>query len=114
MVKYNEEHISHIFHALADPTRREILRLVSVKEKQVSELADSFHMSFPAVSKHLKVLEKAKLVRRQIDGRIHHISFEDKTMKKAYQWIKYYERFWQHSLDNLESFLMKTDDEKED
>lgn len=107
MVKYNEEHITGIFHALSDPTRRKILNMVSQREKQVSELADSFDMSFPAVSKHLKVLEKARLIRRKIDGRVHYISFEDKTMKKAYQWIKHYERFWMHSLDNLENYLMK-------
>ena len=111
MVKYSEEHISNIFHALADPTRREILNMVAHQEKQVSELADSFQMSFPAVSKHIKVLEKAKLIKRNIEGRVHHISFEDKTMKQAYQWIKYYERFWQHSLDKLANYLQEQDEE---
>ena len=107
MVKYNEQQLNRIFHALADPTRRTILELVSKKECQASELAAVFDMSFPAISKHLKVLERAQLITRTIDGRIHHFQLQEQTMKEAYQWLKFYERFWLQKLDNLDKFLKK-------
>ena len=105
MVKYSEKEISVIFHALADPTRREILKMVSKRNHQGSELAVAFDMSFPAVSKHLKVLEKSGFIRRDVDGRMHTFSFRKEKMKQAYQWIKSYEKFWLHNLDNLDQFL---------
>ena len=107
MVKLNKESITEIFHALADPTRRKILEMVAEQQRQASELAASFDMSFPAVSKHIKVLERAQLVRRDVEGRIHRFSFNEKTMKQAYDWLAYYQQFWSNSLDNLESFLKK-------
>lgn len=106
MVKRQEEQINKIFHALSDPTRREILRMLSKETRQASDVAAAFRTSFPAISKHLKVLEKAKLIKRKVSGRVHHFHFEEKTMKKAYHWIQYYEQFWLHNLDNLEAFLV--------
>ena len=107
MVKCKKQEISNIFHALADPTRREILKLVAKEQRQAGELAQVFSMSFPAVSKHLKVLEKAKFIKREVDGRIHRFYFQDKTMKEAYKWIKFYEKFWLKNLDQLDEFLKK-------
>lgn len=112
MVKFKEKDISGIFHALADATRREIIKMVAQKERQATELARSFHMSFPAVSKHLKVLENAGFIRRRIDGRVHRFYFEQRTMKKAYQWIKFYEKFWLQNLDNLNEFLKEQNRER--
>jgi len=105
MVKYNEEKMNQIFHALADPTRREIIRLVSKKDCQASELAQRFQISFPAVSKHLKVLEKAEFIHRNVDGRIHRFAFNEKTMRTAYRWIDHYKKFWLKNLDQLGEFL---------
>ena len=105
MVKYNEQQITRIFHALADPTRRKIVAMVAQKEKRASELAESFQISFPAVSKHVKVLEQAQLIQRRVDGRMHRFRFNEKTMKKAYDWIAFYQRFWTERLDRLATFL---------
>lgn len=105
MVKYNNKQMSAIFHALADPTRRKILSLVAKQERQASELAQAFQISFPAVSKHLKVLEKAQLIQRDINGRFHRFHFNEKTMKKAYDWIALYRKFWTERLDSLAAFL---------
>jgi len=105
MVKYEEYQINRTFHALSDPTRRKILKMVSAKSRKASELAQSFSMSFPAVSKHLKVLEQAYLIERQINGRVHTFILKEKAMKRAYNWIKFYEKFWISNLDNLNDFL---------
>jgi len=107
MVKYKSNELNTIFHALADPTRRRILLLVAKRERQATDLANRFHMSFPAVSKHVKVLEHARFVRRKIEGRVHWISFEAKTAKKAMDWLKFYEAFWNEKLDNLEDLFNK-------
>lgn len=112
MVKYSEEQINQLFHSLSDPTRREIIRLVARKDRNATELADSFNMSFPAVSKHLKVLEQAGFISRQVDGRIHRFKFNEKAMKAAYKWIKFYERFWLGQLDQLDQFLKADNKEK--
>ena len=112
MVKYSEEQINQLFHSLADPTRREIIRLVAEKDRNATELAESFQMSFPAVSKHLKVLERAGFIRRHVDGRIHRFKFDQKAMQTAYKWIKFYERFWLGSLDQLDQFLKADNKEK--
>ncbi|HTR40209.1 MAG TPA: metalloregulator ArsR/SmtB family transcription factor [Pseudomonadales bacterium] len=93
------------FAALADPTRRSILANLADGERCVTDLAKPHRMSLPAISKHLRVLEKAGLVCRQRQGRIHRLKLEAKPMQEAQQWIEDYRRFWEESLDRLDTYL---------
>ena len=105
MVKYKVDPLSTIFHALADPTRREILARISEREYCVTELAQPFDMSLPAVSKHLKVLERAHLLKRSKDGRVYRFEMNAGPLRDAYELLKRYEIFWEQQLDSLENFL---------
>lgn len=105
MVKYSARALSRTFAALADPTRRRILEDLSHGERCVTDLARPCRMSLPAVSKHLRVLEKAGLVRRKRRGRIHELKLEARPMQKAREWIDEYRRFWEHNLDRLDEYL---------
>jgi DNA-binding transcriptional ArsR family regulator len=113
MVKHSEKQLNRVFHSLSDPTRRKILEMVARRRHSATQLADSFRMSFPAVSKHLKILEEAGLLRRKIEGRVHWFSFEDKTMGTAQHWIQFYRRFWLDRLDQLNTIL-KASQKKEE
>jgi DNA-binding transcriptional ArsR family regulator len=105
MVKYHSNELDAIFGALADGTRRQILERLTRGESLVTEVAKPFDMSLPAVSKHLRVLEKAGLLRRQRRGREHLLSLEAKPMIEAIQWMERYRKFWDNSLDALASYL---------
>lgn len=105
MVKCSHEHLDATFGALSDPTRRAILARLAEGEAQVSELAEPFGISLPAVSKHLKVLERAQLVRRHKDGRIHRFTVNPEPITEAMSWIEKYQRFWEQQLDALGTFL---------
>src|SRR5215469_12371270 len=98
MVKYSSDTLNRTFAALADPTRRRIL----------AHLAHRHDMSLPAVSKHLRVLEKAGLLRRRRYGRVHEMQLDAKPLKKAAQWVEEYRRFWEGSLDRLAQYLEQT------
>jgi DNA-binding transcriptional ArsR family regulator len=93
------------FGALADPTRRRILEHLAQGDRCVTDLARPYRMSLPAVSKHLRVLERAGLIRRQRCGRVHRLKLEATPMKEAQQWIDQYRRFWEHNLDRLDNYL---------
>ena len=108
MVKYYKDELSHVFYALADRNRREILQLVARKPRNASFLANRFDMSFPAVSKHVRILEEAGFVSREVVGREHRIAAEKKSIDKAQQWIETYRKFWEESLDRLEVYLKET------
>jgi DNA-binding transcriptional ArsR family regulator len=108
MVKYQSSTLNRTFAALADPTRRRILAHLARGDRCVTDLARPHPMSLPAVSKHLRVLEKAGLIRRRRYGRIHQLKLEAKPMKQAAQWVEEYRRFWEGSLDRLAAFLEKT------
>lgn len=108
MVKYKENNLNAAFAALADPTRRAILARLAEGEAQVTELAEPFGMSLPAVSKHLKVLEKAQLITRQVDGRIHRFHVNPEPLQQARSWIEKYQRFWTQQLESLGDYLEKT------
>ena len=110
MVEQNPEHLDNIFRALADPTRREMLRRLSRGGQRVSDLAEPFAMSLAGASKHLKVLEKAGLVRRRVQGRTHWCELEAARLAEVHEWLAYYKRFWSRSLDALEAAL-KAEDE---
>ena len=108
MVKYSPETLNRTFAALADPTRRRILAHLSHGHKRVTHLARPHDMSLPAVSKHLRVLEKAGLLRRRRYGRVHEIQLDAKPLKQAAQWVEEYRKFWEGSLDRLAAYLEKT------
>jgi DNA-binding transcriptional ArsR family regulator len=110
MVNYSSATLDATFAALADPTRRRILESLSQQQKRVKELAEPFAMSLPAVSKHLRVLENAGLLKRRRMGREHHIELEPAPMQNAMQWIEQYRKFWEGSLDALADYLEKTND----
>ncbi len=93
------------FAALADPTRRAILARLSSGAATVSELAEPFDMSMPAVSKHLKVLERAGLIGRGREAQWRPCRLEAEPMKEAVDWLETYRRFWEDSLDNLDAYL---------
>ena len=114
MVKYGDEILNNTFAALSDPTRRAILARLAEGEAQVTELAEPFGMSLPAVSKHLKVLEKASLIRRHVDGRIHRFSVNPEPMVSAKSWIETYQHFWEQQLDALGAFLEQTGQQGDD
>jgi DNA-binding transcriptional ArsR family regulator len=108
MVKRQEERLDATFAALADPTRRAIVERLSHGEALVSELAEPFKMSLPAVSKHLSVLEEAGLIARRKDGRFRHCELKEEPMRAAIQWIATYGKFWDDQLDSLERFLRQS------
>src|SRR4030095_16767959 len=112
MVKHPAKTLNRTFAALADPTRRRILAHLARGDKCVTHLARPHAMSLPAVSKHLRVLEKAGLLRRRRYGRVHEMQLEARPLKQAAQWVEEYRRFWEGSLDRLADFLEKTRDQK--
>ena len=111
MVKRPPATLDAVFSALADPTRREILARLSQGEASVSELAEPFEMSLPAVSKHLGVLEEAGLLIREKDGRVRHCRLVAEPMQEAFEWIARYGRFWEEQFDSLQRYLAEHPDE---
>jgi len=107
MQNHNQDNLNEIFHALADPTRREIIHMMAQRERTVSELAEPFDMSLAAISKHIKVLERANLVERSVTGRTHICSLNTESLSQATQWLRFYEKFWSNRFDLLESELLK-------
>jgi DNA-binding transcriptional ArsR family regulator len=99
------DQLSSTFAALADPTRRAILARLALGETSVTELAEPFRMSMPAVSKHLKVLERAGLIARGREAQWRPCRLEAAPLQSAAQWIDEYRRFWEESLDRLEDYL---------
>jgi DNA-binding transcriptional ArsR family regulator len=97
--------LDRTFGALADPTRRRILEHLAGGDRCVTDLAQPYRMSLPAVSKHLRVLENAGLVRRRRDGRVHRLRLEAKPMQQAQAWIEEYRKFWETSFDRLDEYL---------
>jgi DNA-binding transcriptional ArsR family regulator len=108
MVKYKTNALNQTFAALADPTRRRILAHLARGDRCVTDLARPYAMSLPAVSKHLRVLEKAGLIRRRRYGRVHQVKLEAEPLKRAAQWVEQYRRFWEGSLDRLAKYLEQT------
>src|ERR1043166_2783736 len=109
MVKYSSRTLNRTFAALADPTRRRILAHLARGDRCVTDLARPHAMSLPAVSKHLRVLEKAGLLRRRRYGRVHRLKLEAKPLKQAAQWVEEYRKFWEGSLDRLGEYLENAD-----
>jgi DNA-binding transcriptional ArsR family regulator len=97
--------LSTTFAALADPTRRAILARLAAGEASVGDLAEPFDMSLPAISKHLKVLERAGLIARSRDAQRRPCRLEAARLKDVAEWVERYRRFWEESLDRLEAYL---------
>jgi DNA-binding transcriptional ArsR family regulator len=97
--------LSDTFAALSDPTRRAILARVSLGETSVSELAEPFAMSLPAISKHLKVLERAGLIARSREAQWRPCRLTADPLKDAADWLEHYRQFWEQSFDRLEDHL---------
>lgn len=98
-----------VFHALADATRRQMLHDLAAGERTVSELAGPFAMSLAAASKHIKVLEGAGLIRREVRGRTHVCRLDPAPLASAHEWLSFYERFWTSRLELLEQLLRDED-----
>ena len=94
-----------VFAALSDPTRRRILELLARTECCVTDLAKPFSISLPAISKHLRVLENAGLIKRERNGRVHRLQLRAKPMSEAAEWIDRYREFWEVRLDALSHYL---------
>ena len=106
MVEYRKEaQLDLVFHALADSTRRDLLARLKDQDQCVTDLASKYDVSLNAVSKHLKVLEKAKLIERTVRGRSHFCRTRPDELKKVERWIAPYKKFWEQSLDNLDKYL---------
>jgi DNA-binding transcriptional ArsR family regulator len=101
------DHLNATFAALADPTRRAILARLASGETAVSELAEPFAMSLPAVSKHLKVLERAGLIARGREAQWRPCRLEASPLKEVADWVERYRRFWEQSFDRLDDYLRK-------
>ncbi|RYD42707.1 MAG: ArsR family transcriptional regulator [Sphingomonadales bacterium] len=105
MVEHDSHTLDTVFHALGDATRRAMLGELAAGERTVGELAAPFMMSLAAASKHIKVLENAGMVRREVRGRSHVCSLDPAPLMSADQWLGIYRRFWTDRLDILEKLL---------
>jgi DNA-binding transcriptional ArsR family regulator len=107
------DQLSETFAALADPTRRAILARLATGEASVTELAEPFEMSMPAVSKHLKVLERAGLIGRGRDAQWRPCRLEVGPLKDVATWVERYRRFWEQSFDRLDDYLRELKNKEE-
>ncbi len=105
MKRMSQDRLSATFASLADPTRRAILARLALGETSVTELAEPFAMSLPAISKHLKVLEHAGLIARGRDAQWRPCRLKAAPLKEAVDWLEQYRQFWEASLDRLEVYL---------
>jgi DNA-binding transcriptional ArsR family regulator len=112
MVELFAPELDTVFHALGDATRRKMLGELAGGARTVSQLAKPFAMSLAAASKHIKVLESAGLLSREVRGRTHVCRLEPGPLASAYEWLAFYERFWTSRLDILERLLREDDARK--
>lgn len=108
-----EDHLSTTFSALADPTRRAILARLTTGEKTVSDLAEPFDITMPAITKHLKVLEKAGLIERSREAQYRPCRLQPEPLKSIDEWIGQYRKFWEESFDRLDNYLQQLQAKKE-
>jgi DNA-binding transcriptional ArsR family regulator len=105
MVEYNPSQLDSVFQALSDSTRRRMLRELADGERTVGQLAEPFAMSLAAASKHIKVLESAGLIRREVRGRTHLCRLDPNPLSNAQRWLAFYEAFWTDRLSILDRLL---------
>lgn len=109
MVEYKMQHLNYIFHALADATRRQLLHCIATRSNcTVTQLAEPFLMSLNAISKHLKILERAGLIKRQKKGRVHYLVLNHRTLEEAAEIINQLKQHWEARLDSLEDYFKST------
>lgn len=108
MVNHKERSLDATFGALADPIRRSILERLAEGESSVTELAQPFNVSLPAISKHLRVLKRAGLLTQEKDGRVRRCRLDAVPIKNASDWIDRYRRFWEDQLDSLADYLYQS------
>lgn len=109
MVELQKFQLDAVFHALGDATRRRMLRDLADGERTVSQLAEPFTMSLAAASKHIKALESAGLIRREVRGRTHICRLDPGPLASAQEWLGFYERFWTERFDVLDALLRRTE-----
>ena len=114
MVNDSSGHLTTIFSALADPTRRAILTRLAQGEASGTELARPFAISVPAISKHLRVLEHAELILHRKDGRTHRFRLAARPLREAADWLEPYRQFWEAQFDSLDTYLGATTQEEHD
>jgi DNA-binding transcriptional ArsR family regulator len=105
MVKDSSVTLDRVFRALAHPARRVMLRRLAQGERNLGELAAPLRMSFPAASKHVRVLERARLVRRRVVGRTHFCRIEARPLAEASGWLEEYRRIWEQNYQRLDALL---------
>lgn len=110
-ISQNSAQLNLIFSALSDPTRRAMLLKLADKEHSIADLSAPFDISKSAVTKHIKVLEKAGLLKRTIDGRVHHCRLTVDSLHAASDWMAFYQKFWNNKLDALDSYLASSERE---
>ena len=109
MVELQSLQMNSVFHALGDATRRRMLRELAGGERTVGQLAEPFSISLAAASKHIKALESAGLIRREVRGRTHVCRLDPGPLASAHEWLNFYERFWTGRLDALDRLLREED-----
>ena len=109
MVEYQTSQLDELFRALSDPTRRAMLRDLADGPRTVSELAAPFDISLAGASKHIQMLERAGLIQRDVQGRVHTCRLDARPMHAGAEWLRHYERFWNRKLDVLEALLKAED-----
>jgi DNA-binding transcriptional ArsR family regulator len=107
MVEQKIAQLDSVFHALGDATRRRMLRELARNERTVGELAQPFDISLAAASKHIKALENAGLIQREVLGRTHVCRLNPRPLANAHEWLSFYQQFWTDRLDVLERLLRK-------
>ena len=112
MVELQAPQFDPIFHALSDATRRSMLLELASGERTVGQLAQPFAISLAAGSKHIKVLEGAGMIQREVRGRAHFCRLDPGPLESAHQWLTFYERFWTARLDVLDRLLREDDEQK--
>ncbi len=114
MVLDHSPRLDRVFHALAHPARRAIIRQLAGGERNLSELASPLRMTFPAATKHVRVLERAQLVRRRVQGRSHFCRLQGTPLKDAMLWTKQFQRSWEARFEALDSLLDEMKAEEKD
>jgi DNA-binding transcriptional ArsR family regulator len=102
-----EDQLDAVFHALSHRARRVLMARLAKAPATITQLAAPFAMSLPAVSRHIRVLEHAGLVTREVDGRVHQCNLQALPLKSAQDWLQHYRPFWQQTLDSLASYVEK-------
>jgi DNA-binding transcriptional ArsR family regulator len=106
MVEYESATLDRVFAAVADPTRRAILDVLARRPATVTEIARPFPVSLNAISKHIKTLERAGLIRREVVGREHYCHLEARPLRRATAWLEHHRAFWEARLDALERHIV--------